>query len=485
MQSKRRLRRHNRRQSRRQTHKQSSRQTHKQSRRQSRRKSRRKSRRQRQSRRNIRTKGFRKNKRRYKKRSLRKSQLQTGGMKRGMKRLFGRKKKPETPVMDLISAVNGNDVVVWNVNTGKVVSTLRCESSVESVQFSPNGKSIITQNTGRGGYISVRAWEVSDGRNIAVIEVSGLLFVRYSQTHTDRGLIGIYSFDQDEGQKKLVIYDETLEPVEDYPEITVDFSGLYPRRLSQSYFVDFDCYPDVCDVKYIVGLAPRCIVLDTVNGETGSEISLSPTGIGCIHGSSVKFNHRGDNILLTCDNYLVIWELQADPATGENRWEVSWTHPESRTLNYAEFSPDDNKIITACNNGGVEVWELSANPDTGESQWVCRRVLREHIRRVNYAKFISDEKFMSSSDDGNVRVWELHTVPETDEMECKCIRILKMGVSMFQFGNRFNDIDYFIDTLFPLRLQQINLLSLLTESGVSHDQCQAILSIKFDDLQRK
>lgn len=457
MQSKRRLRRHNRRQSRRQTHKQS--------------------RRQRQSRRNIRTKGFRKNKRRYKKRSLRKSQLQTGGMKR----LFRRKKKPETPVMDLISAVNDNEVVVWNVNTGKVVSTLICESLVNSVQFSPNGKSIITTKISRIDSRIVETWNVSNGSKIGMLEIRGLLFARYSYTHTDRGLIGIYSFDQEEGQKKLVIYDdEKLQPAVGYPEITIPRTHLQPYP----YNALFDCYPDVCDVKYIVGLAPRCIVLDTVNGETGSEISLSPTGIGCIHGSSVKFNHRGDNILLTCDNYLVIWELQADPATDENRWEVSWTHPERRTLNYAEFSPDDNKIITACNNGGVEVWELSANPDTGESQWVCRRVLREHIRRVNYAKFISDEKFMSSSDDGNVRVWELHTVPETDEMRWECIRIFKKGVSMLNFGNRFNDIDYFIDTL-PLRLQQINLLSLLTESGVSHDQCQAILSIKFDDLQSK
>ncbi len=91
---------------------------------------------------------------------------------------------------------------------------------------------------------------------------------------------------------------------------------------------------------------------------------------------------------------LVTWAMNADVAA------VGFSHPDE--VNYATFSPDGKRLVTAGNDGLIRIWRL----DTPYRIAAPAVVLRGHDDRVFMASFSPyGERLVSASADHTVRIW--------------------------------------------------------------------------------
>ena len=113
------------------------------------------------------------------------------------------------------------------------------------------------------------------------------------------------------------------------------------------------------------------------------------------------------------------------------------------------------QIVSASQDGMVKIWNAAKGK--------CVRTFEGHSSLVFSAGFSPDgTHIVSGSEDKTVKIWSVATG--------QCIQTIYTRDKVLH-------LDYCIDPI-PSLLKRIHLLSLLTESGVSHDQCQAIFRVK-------
>jgi WD40 repeat protein/serine/threonine protein kinase len=108
----------------------------------------------------------------------------------------------------------------------------------------------------------------------------------------------------------------------------------------------------------------------------------------------VGYNHRADLILTTSANNGMarIWEAE----TGK---ELLRLHGHERRINSGSFSTDDERVVTASEDRTARIW----NARTGD----CLRVLRGHENELNGAAFSMDGRLVATcSYDGTARIWD-------------------------------------------------------------------------------
>ncbi len=121
-----------------------------------------------------------------------------------------------------------------------------------------------------------------------------------------------------------------------------------------------------------------------------------PIGPPLVHEQSVflaKFSPGGESLLTLSDEVAKVWEvkkLQHPPLE---------FRPTAR-INYAEFSPDGKRIVTASFDHTVQIWDAK----TGERLGAPLR----HNAEVNLAKFSHDgTMIVSCSRDSSARLWRV------------------------------------------------------------------------------
>ena len=266
----------------------------------------------------------------------------------------------------LVGGRDDNTAVVWDVNTGREQLQLKGHRDlVRSAKFSPNGRRIVTGSRDK----TARVWDATSGAEL--LTLSG---------HS--GGISTTGFSPDGGPRIVTSgFDNTAR-------LWDAATGQQLRVLDHPQAVLSAAFsPD-----------GRRIVTGCGNGTVKVWDSASGKELCSFHASQdaveeVAFSRDGLWILTACGGDRIAKVLNANDAS-----ELLTL----KALNFyvwsAEFSPDDQRIITGTGDGFAKVWD----PITGKSLLV----LKGHTSRVQSAEFSPDGRRIATvSDDGIAKVW--------------------------------------------------------------------------------
>ena len=271
----------------------------------------------------------------------------------------------------IVTASDDHTARVWDVATGKEITVLSGhEGAVFSARFSPDGKQIVTA----GDDQTARVWDVATGKEITVLRHDdSLLGARFSP---DGKQIVTTSRD-----KNARVWDAATG------------QELATLRGHADWVIRAQFSPDGKSIV-TASLDKTARVWDAA---TGTELAVLRGHEGKVE--SVQFSPDGKQIVTASDDGTArVW----DAATGT---ELAVLRGHQTTVYFSEFSPDGKYVVTASQDRTARVWEAA----TGRQM----AVLRGHEGYVSIALFSPNGKeIVTAGEDGTARVWDLATGKE-------------------------------------------------------------------------
>ena len=271
----------------------------------------------------------------------------------------------------LLAAAGSIDTLsrIWNVSTGDLVGIINGHrSGVQSVTFSPDGRSVVT--TGR------------DGKVLISRSTDGLL---QATLLGQRGSVPNASFSPD-GRRVITAGDDGYARIWD---ADVDVAGAGPPGTSRNFG------SHVLPVT-AVGYSPNGkLVLSAGADGTARLWRRNGTVLKLEHGGAVtcaSFSKNGALVITGSeDGTARVWRT----ANGA----LVAVLPHGAPVNAARLSPDGKVAVTAGRDGSARLWALR-----GEK---LLRTLR-HDKAINDARFDrSGRRLVTGSDDGTAAVWRV------------------------------------------------------------------------------
>lgn len=258
---------------------------------------------------------------------------------------------------------------IWNVSTGDLVGIVSGHrSGVQSVTFSPDGRSILT--TGRDGKVFVS--RSSDG-----LLQAALL--------GQRGSVPNASFSPD-GQRVITAGEDGFARIWN---ADVDVAGAGPPGTPR--FLGSHVLPVTA-----VGYSPNGKLVLSAGADGTARLWRRD-------GSALKLEHSG---AVTCASFSKNGALVVTgSADGTARvWRTATgtlvaVLPHGAPVNAARLSPDGRTAVTAGSDGSARLWDVRAEK--------LLHTLR-HAKAVNDARFDrSGSRLVTASDDGTAAVWRV------------------------------------------------------------------------------
>jgi WD40 repeat protein len=271
----------------------------------------------------------------------------------------------------LLAAAGSVDTLarIWNVSTGDLVGIINGHrSGVESVTFSPDGRSVVT--TGRDGKVLIS--RSTDGLPQTILLGS-------------RGSVPNASFSPD-GGRVITAGDDGFARIWD---ADVDAAGSGPPGRSRS-------------------LGSHVLPVTAVGYSPNGKLVLSAGADGTARlwrpdGTALKLEHGG---AVTCASFskngaLVITGSEDGTArvwrTANGALVAVLAH--GAPVSAARLSPDGRIAVTAGRDGSARLWDLRSEK--------LLRTLR-HDKAINDARFDrSGRRLVTASDDGTAAVWRV------------------------------------------------------------------------------
>jgi WD40 repeat protein len=269
----------------------------------------------------------------------------------------------------LASGSDDNTIKVWNLATGNQITTLKGHSSsVNSVSFSPDGKTLAS-----GSYDNtIKVWDVATGKPITTLT-----------GHTST--VSSVSFSPDGKTLASGSVDKTIKVWNlATGKVITTLTGHTSSVISVSFSPDGKTLASGSDDKTIkVWNLATGKVITTLTGHTlwVISVSFSPDGKTLASGSA--------------DNTIKVWNL----ATGKAM--TTLTGQES-PVSSVSFSPDGKTLASASEDKTIKVWNLATGkPIT---------TLTGHTSSVISVSFSPDGKTLASGSVGStIKVWNLAT----------------------------------------------------------------------------
>jgi WD40 repeat protein len=298
------------------------------------------------------------------------------------------------PVLDAAFSLDGSLVAtastdrtarIWRAQTGEQLKVLGGHSNfVNCVAFSRDGKLLVT--TSWDG--TARVWNVDTGQGTALrrnhegrvwyaeFSPDGKRIVTASEDRT----AGIWNTDTGERIALLKGHEDWVTRAEFSPDGTLILSASDDKtaRLWDS--------------------------------KTGAALGVLRAHDGPVNWAS--FSPDGEEVVTASDdNTAILWNTETAAAAGvlsaypKNDPDDDEPLPPKKQVNFAEFSPDGRRIVTASFDKTARIWDLAA----GE----VSHVLTGHTDTVWTARFSPDGKrLVTSSDDHTARIWDAETGKE-------------------------------------------------------------------------
>ncbi|MBR3616651.1 MAG: TIR domain-containing protein [Bacteroidaceae bacterium] len=269
----------------------------------------------------------------------------------------------------IVTAFDDNTARVWDAKTGEpVTEPLKHEDSVNSAQFSPDGKYIVTASYD----YTARVWDAKTGEPVTEsLRHEGPVYS--AQFSPDGKYIVTASSDNTARVWYAKTGEQLTEPLkhEDYVK-SAQFSP---------------------DGKYIVTASwdNTARVWNARTGEPVTEPLMHENWV-----NSAQFSPDGKYIVTSSwDNTARVWNARTgEPVTEPLKHENS--------VNSAQFSPDGKYIVTASDDNTARVWDAKTGEPVTEPL--------KHENSVNSAQFSPDGKYIvTASYDYTARVWDAKT----------------------------------------------------------------------------
>ncbi|WDD32958.1 AAA-like domain-containing protein [Nostoc sp. UHCC 0926] len=272
----------------------------------------------------------------------------------------------------LASASRDNTIKLWNLHTGKEITTLTGHSSwVNSVVFSPDGKTLASASRDN----TIKLWNLHTGKEITTLTghsswVNSVVFSPDGKT---------LAFASRDNTIKLW----NLHTGKEITTLTGHSSWVNSVVFS----------PDGKTLAF----ASRDNTIKLWNLHTGKEITTLTGHSSWVN--SVVFSPDGKTLAFASrDNTIKLWNLH----TGK---EITTLTGHSSWVNSVVFSPDGKTLAFASRDNTIKLWNLHTGKEittlTGHSSW------------VNSVVFSPDGKTLAfASRDNTIKLWNLHTGKE-------------------------------------------------------------------------
>jgi WD40 repeat protein/serine/threonine protein kinase len=322
-------------------------------------------------------------------------------------------------VMDVEFSPDGKSIVtasqdrtarVWDAQTGQpLTEPLRHQGAVMSAQFSPDGKRVVTASIDN----TARVWDTRTGQPLTepLKHEGGLFSARFSPDGkhivTASGDGSAHVWDTETGQPLT----QSLKHVG--PVFSAEFSPDGTRIVTAS----FDSTARVWDAqtgqpvtdpikhgnrvnsakfspdgKRIV-TASHDNTARVWNAQTGQPLTEPLKHIGPV--VSAQFSPDGKRVVTASSDAARVWDGQ----TGEQLTEPL---KHQSALNSAQFSADGRRIVTASDDNTAQVWDAQTGHPLTEPL--------KHRNHLNTAQFSPDGRSIATaSNDGTARVWDAST----------------------------------------------------------------------------
>jgi WD40 repeat protein len=305
------------------------------------------------------------------------------------------------------ATVSWDELRLWDAETGEAIKVLRGEPSMKGVEFSPDGRRLVTAGTDR----TVRIWDAEGGQQMMLLRghsavVSSARFDKNGRrvvTASDDGTARIW--DAETGRQMVVLR------LESYKATSAAFSPD-GRRVVTSHtdktarIWDAETGQEVVALRghealvWSAEFSPdgKRIVTASVDGTTrlwdsegGQQVAMWRANTGIV--LSARFSTDGSQVVVGgADSTSRIWQVASMTGT------VVLRGHDAPVLS-ATFSPDGQRVVTASDDKTAGIW-LSG---TGQRMVL----LRGHQASVTRAAFSADgRRVVTASADRTVRVWD-------------------------------------------------------------------------------
>jgi WD40 repeat protein len=273
------------------------------------------------------------------------------------------------PSGQLVVTASGDKTArIWEAATGRALQILRGhDGEVHTAVFSPDGHQIITSSEDG----TARVWETATGRLLLSLSGHRGAVTSAAVSSDSRWILTVGAdrtariWDATTGKSRLVIE---------------DLSSPFPIAIFSP------------DSRFVV-TANSDLTAQLWDIATGKQVRLfSQTALVGAAFETLSFSHDGRWLLAAgLDAYVYDIATGATLATLRGHQLSIWS---------AAFSPDDQFIVTASEDGTARVWELL----TGQTV----AIFRGHTARVASAAFSPDgHSITTASADGTARIWEV------------------------------------------------------------------------------
>jgi len=292
---------------------------------------------------------------------------------------------------NLISVSDDNTARIWSIEQKKLLYTLKGHlKSVISADFSPDSRYVITGSNDK----SVRKWSVDSGDCIKIFKKNKNKIKKVKYSHNGKFFI------------------------------TVDESNIYILNdINSDIFtikIEYDNDYEILDAK--ISHNDKYILASLVNKTKNDNIILIwKVKNGTVYGKFQWHKEKINSIAFSSDDEFII-SASNDKTVGVWKinhtwsffhiWPLSYIWPcynnkkpdkifkgHTDIINYAEFSPDNNKyILSASEDKTIRIWDVNIGKEL--------YLFKAHNDSIKYAKYSPNGNFIASiSNNNNLRIW--------------------------------------------------------------------------------
>lgn len=294
---------------------------------------------------------------------------------------------------------------LWDVASGRLLCTIDDDDNVLDVQFSGDGKTVVTASGDSQFQIYKLSGELvrtfsghTSGVTSAVFSSDGKRILSGSRDHTAR----LWSVDTGELLHVFVGHGDGLTSAAFLSDGQTILTSSYDRTLRRWSLsgMDVRTFPLTWPVVRAVAFSPddRIVLTANVNtcalwdAATGQQLRSFPAYVTAPYGA--MFSPDGRSVVFQVD----VWNMGLwDIATGR-QIRVFPNHAIDGIA--AAFSPDGRVLVTGGADHELQMWDLA----TGK----LLHTLSGHTAEIFAIAFTSDGQFIvSGSSDGDLRVWDV------------------------------------------------------------------------------
>jgi WD40 repeat protein/serine/threonine protein kinase len=274
---------------------------------------------------------------------------------------------------------------VWDAVTGQpVTEPLKHENLITSAQFSLDGTRIVTASTDR----TVRVWDATTGQPLTDPMVhSNMVYAAQFSPDGTRIVTGCRNgtarvWDAVTGQPLTKQFKRRGEAMtSSAPTMAILYSAQFSpdgKRILTASADDTACVWDAQSTQLLIG-------------------PLEHSGGAMPAPVSAQFSPDGTRILTASADAALVWDAVSGQALTEPL-------KHDNIITSAQFSQDGRWIVTASTDHSARVWDAQTGQPLSEPL--------QHGDTVNSAQFTPDgRQILTTSEDGTARVWEF--VPST------------------------------------------------------------------------